>query len=154
MTNFIAVLAENTYVYGYKPGLYHLKFNIPSLSRFMTPVMGIIDEFLLVPHHFLSNQSPFWWKIDYFVTVLAQNSYVCGCRPVLYYYKVNVRLLGRFMKPGMGIMNKFLLKLHNFLPSRSPFWREMDTFVAIMAQNTCVYGCRLILYHLKLTNSL
>ena len=54
------------------------------------------------------------------VAVLDQNTCVWDCRPVLYYFKVNISLLERFMKPGMGIMAKFLLQRHHFPPSHSP----------------------------------
>ena len=43
----------------------------------------------------------FGGKLTSFVAVLAQNTFVCGCRRVLYYFKVNISLLGRFTKPGM-----------------------------------------------------
>ena len=46
-TSFVAVLAQNIYGYGCRLVLYHLNFNISSLSMFMKPGMGIIDGFLL-----------------------------------------------------------------------------------------------------------
>ena len=57
--SFVAVMAQNTCVYDCRLILYHFKFNISLLSRLMKPMMRIIDEFLLQPHHFLSNKSPF-----------------------------------------------------------------------------------------------
>ena len=96
-----------------------------------------------------SQTSPhFGGKLTSFVTVLAQNTHVRGCRPVLYYLKVNISSLGRFLKPVMGIMDKCLLQPRHFLSSQSPFWRKTTSCVAVLAQNTCVYGCRLVLCHL------
>ena len=63
-TSFVAVMAQKTCVYGCRLILYQFKFNISSLLRFMNPEMGIIDEFLLQPHHFLCNKSPFWRKMN------------------------------------------------------------------------------------------
>ena len=53
---------------------------------------------------------------------------VCGYRPVSYCFKVNIILLERFMKHGMGIMDKFLLQPHHFRQSQSQFWRYTDKF--------------------------
>ena len=75
---------------------------------------------------------------------------VCGCRPVLYYSKITIILLGRFMKPGMGIMDQFVLQPHHFLLSHGG---KPTRFVPVLAQNTYVYGCRLALYHLILNIS-
>ena len=119
-TSFVAILAQNTCLCGCRLILYQFKFNISLLSRFMKPTIGIIDEFLLQPHHFLSNKSPFRRKMNYFVAILAQNTCVCGYRPVLYYSKVNISLLGGFVKHVMAIMDTFILQPHNFLPSQSP----------------------------------
>ena len=63
-TSCVAVPAQKTCVHGCRLVLYHLNFNNILLSRFMKPGMGIIGGFLLQSHHFLSNQSPFWRKID------------------------------------------------------------------------------------------
>ena len=48
-----------------------------------------------------------------FVTVLAQNTCVCGYRPVLHYFKLNISVLERFMKSGMEIMDNFLPQIHH-----------------------------------------
>ena len=58
-TSFVAVMAQNTYVYDCRLILYQFEFNISLLSRFMKPRVGIMDEFLLQPHHFLSKKSAF-----------------------------------------------------------------------------------------------
>ena len=63
----------------------------------------------------------FGGKLTSFVAILAQNTCVCGFRPVLYYFKVNISLLERFMKPGMGIVDGFLLQPHHFILTQSPF---------------------------------
>ena len=68
-----------------------------------------------------------------FVAVLAHNAHVCGCRLVLYYFKVNVSLLERFTEPGMVIMDQCVLQPHHFLPRKSLFWRKTDKFC-------CCYG--------------
>ena len=64
---------------------------------------------------FYETSPHFEGKWTRFVAVLAQNTRVCGCRPELYYSKVNIGLLGRFMKPGMGIIDNFLVQPHHFL---------------------------------------
>ena len=68
-----------------------------------------------------------------FVAVLAKNTHVCGCRPVLYYFKVNISLLKRFIKPVMVIMDRCVLQPHYFLPRKPPFWRKIGKFC-------CCYG--------------
>ena len=88
-------------------------------------------------------------KSDFFVTIPAQNTCVCGHKPALYYSKVSVSVLERFMKPGMGIIDNFLLQTHHLLQSKSTFWGKATNFVAVLAQSICVYGFRLILYPLN-----
>ena len=70
----------------------------------------------------------FGGKLTSCVAILAKNTCVCGCRPVLYYCKVNIIILERFMKPEMGIIDNFLLQPRHFLPSQSQFWRKIDKF--------------------------
>ena len=126
-TSCVAVLGQNTCVYCCRLVLYHLNFNISSISTFMQPGRGIMDGYLLQPYHFLPNQSLFLRKVGTsFVSVLAQNIGVWVCRPVLYYFKVNISLLGRLTKPEMRSMDTFLLQSHHFLSSQSPFWRKTD----------------------------
>ena len=84
-----------------------------------------------------------------FVAVLAKNTHVCGCRPVLYYFKVNISLSERFIEPLMVIMDQCVLQPHYFLPRKSPFGGKSTSFVAVMAHNTCVYVRRLVLHHLN-----
>ena len=129
LTSFVTVLAKNTCLCGDRPALHWSKVSISILERFMKPGMGIIHEFLVQPHYFHIKPGPrFGWKMTSFVAILAKNTYVCGYRPVLYYFNVNIGLLERFMKPGMGIIDKFLLQPCHFLPSQSQFWREIDKF--------------------------
>ena len=52
---------------------------------------------------------------------------VCGCRPVVYSYKVNVLLLRRSRKRGRGIMDNFPLQPHHFIPSQPSFWRKSES---------------------------
>ena len=113
----------------YRLVLCHLMFNTSSLSRFVKSGMGLIDEFLLKLCHFVSNQSPCWRKFDYFCGCAGpKHMCVCGYRPVMYYSKVNISLLRRFMKAELGVMDNFILQPHHFLPSQSPFWRKTDNF--------------------------
>ena len=76
-TNFVAVLAQNTCVYGCRLELYHLNFNISLISRSMKPGLIIIDGFLFQSHHFLSNQSKCWRKIDSFCGCSGPKTHVC-----------------------------------------------------------------------------
>ena len=93
-------------------------------------------------------------KLTSFVAVLVQSRCVCGYRPRLYYSTVNIGWLGRFMKPGMGIMVNFPVQPHHFCKASPHFGGKWTSFVAVMAQNTCVYDCRLILYQFKFNISL
>ena len=127
-TRFVAVLAQDTCVYGYRTILYYSKVNLGWLGRFMRPQMGIMDNFPVQPHHFLQSQPSFWWQMDYCVAVMAQNICVYGWRLVLHQFKFNTSSLSRFMKPGIGIINGFLLQPHHFLWNKSPFWRKMNSF--------------------------
>ena len=53
-------------------------------------------------------------------------------------------LLGRSKKPDMGIMDNCLLQPHHLLQANPRFEEKTTSFVAILAKNTCVYGCRLL----------
>ena len=64
---------------------------------------------------------PFEGKLTSFVAVLAQIRCMGGSRPRLYYFKVNISLSRRFMKPVMGIMDKFLLQPYHFSPANPHF---------------------------------
>ena len=88
--------------------------------------MVIIDMFLLQPHYFLPNKSPFWKKMSICVAILARNTGIYDCSLVLYPSKVNISSLSRFMNPWMGIIDYFLLQPHHFLSSKSPFWRKIE----------------------------
>ena len=43
------------------------------------------------------------------VAVLARNTCGYGCRLVIYQFKFNISSISRFMKPGLGIIDRFLL---------------------------------------------
>ena len=74
------------------------------------------------------------------VTVLAQNPCVCGYRPVLHYFEVNISVLERFMKSGMGIMDTFLLQIHHLLQSKSILLRKTDKFCCCSgSKHMCVW---------------
>ena len=60
--------------------------------------------------------------------VLTKDTLVYECRLVVYHSKVNARSYSRFMKPGIGIVDGFLLPPCHFLPSKSPFWRKVEYF--------------------------
>ena len=109
----------------------------------MKPGMGTMDNFLCQRDHFLTGRSAFRRKTDTLcccsgpnhmrvcvqtVTILAKTLRICCCRPVLQYLKFNINLLGRSMKPVIGIKDKFLLQPLHFLPSQSLFWRNTDKF--------------------------
>ena len=115
LTSFVAILTKNTCVCGCRPVLYYFKVNVSLLERFMKPGMGIIDNFLLQPRHFYQANPNFGGKSTSFVAALAQNTCVHGCRLVLYHLNFNISLLSRFTKPGMGIIDGFLLQPHHFL---------------------------------------
>ena len=51
---------------------------------------------------------------------------VCGCRPGLYHSTVKIGLLGKFVKPVMGIMDNVPVQPRQFLKSQSSFLRKMD----------------------------
>ena len=130
MTSFVAVLAHNTHVCGCRPVLYYFKVNVSLLKRFIEPGMEIMDECVLrwkTYIDFYSNLAifsqtshHFGGKLTSFVAVLAQNTIECGCRPVLYYFKINISLLERFIEPRMVIMDECVLQPHHFLSRKSP----------------------------------
>ena len=62
------------------------------------------------------------------MAVLDHNTCGWACRLVLYYSKVNISLLGRFMKPGMRLMDTFLFQPRHILQRQSPFWKKNDKF--------------------------
>ena len=64
-TYFVAGVARKTCtMYVFRLTLYHLNFTVSSLPRFVKPERGIIDGFLLQPHHFPLGQYQFWRKSD------------------------------------------------------------------------------------------
>ena len=146
-TCFVAGLAQNTCVYGYRLVLYHLNFNISLLSRFVKPMRGIVDEFLLQPHHFLEKTFQYLREIDQF----------CGCSGPKYMYvwlqiylilfESHHLFLERSTKLGMGITDKYLLQIHHILPSQSTCLRKTDNLCCCSGPKICVYGCRLVLHH-------
>ena len=67
-------------------------------------------------------------KLTSCVAVLTQNTCMCGCRPVLYYFKVSMCLLKRFIESWMVIMDQCVLQSHHFLPRKYQFRRKWDKF--------------------------
>ena len=66
LTSCVAVMAQIIYVCGYRPVLYYSKDNINFLGRFMKSGVGVMDQFVLQPHHFILSQSQFRRKTDKF----------------------------------------------------------------------------------------
>lgn len=83
------------------------------------------------------------------MAVLAQNTHGCGCRPGLKYSKDIISVSERFMKPGMGIMDIFILKSHQFQTRQSHIEEKTTSVVAVPVLNTCIYSCGLVLYDLR-----
>ena len=67
----------------------------------------------------------------------------------VYYYKVDITQWARFIKPRTGIIDGFLVQPDIFCQANPDFGAKLSNCLAIMAKNTCVYGCRLVLYHSK-----
>ena len=76
LTSFVAFLAQNTCVYGYRPILHYYKVNISLLGRFTKPKMGIMNIFYSNLTVFYQANPHFGGKPPSFVAFLAQNS--CG----------------------------------------------------------------------------
>ena len=71
---------------------------------------------------------------------MAQNTWLYSCRLVLYQSKFNISLIWRFLKPGMGIIDGFLLQPRRFLWNKSPFWRKINSFCGYYGPNhMCVW---------------
>ena len=106
---------------------------------------------------FYQKSPHFEGKETRFVATLAQNTCVCSCRPGLYYPKVNIGWLERFMKPGMGIMDILPVQPHHFLAifdTANPYFRgNLHSFVATFTKITCLCGCRLCRYQWKVNIS-
>ena len=58
------------------------------------------------------------------------------------------------MKPRMATMANFPVQPHRFCKAGPHFGGKWTSCVAVIAQNTCVYDCRLILYQFKFNLSL
>ena len=86
----------------------------------MKPQMGIMDNQsnLII---FCKASPHFGGKWTSFEAALTRNTWVCGCRLILYQFKFNISSLLRFMKPAMGIIDEFLLQRHHFLCNKSQF---------------------------------
>ena len=77
---------------------------------------------------FYQTSPNFEGKLTSFVPILAKNTCVCGCKPVIDYSKLNTSLLERFMKPGIETIDTFLLQPHHFLPNKYPSWGKPAKF--------------------------
>ena len=88
------------------------------------------------------------------MATLAQNTGVCGCRPRLYYSKVNIGDYKGSWSLGWESWITFPHSLAIFRKASPHFGGKWTSFVPILAQKTCVYGCRLVLYLFKYNISL
>ena len=59
LTRFLTVLAQNTCMFGWRPGLYYSNVNSGWLGMFMQPGRGIMDNFPVQHYHLLPSQPPF-----------------------------------------------------------------------------------------------
>ena len=84
---------------------------------------------------------------------LAKKTCMCGCRLALYCSKVNISSLKRFMKPGMGIIDTYLLQPYHFLLASPHFEGTLSSCWSVLAKKTCVVGCRTVLYYFKVNIS-
>ena len=109
--------------------LYHLNFNMCSLSRFVKPGRGIVDEFLLQPHHFLSKPSPYLRKNDQFCDCSGLKHTCMWLQTGVLLFQSQYDCIRKAREAcGMGIMDTFLPQIHHILQSKSTFLRENDTF--------------------------
>ena len=113
------------------PHGYHLNFTISSLSGLAKHGRGIIDKFLLQPHHFFVEPVPTLEEHCLVLWLFWSKTHMCVVvdQWYMYYSEVNISLLGRFTKPGMGILDNFLLQPCKFTLSQCPFWREKKRHV-------------------------
>lgn len=77
---------------------------------------------LIVPYQ----ASPrFETKSGNFVAVLSKNTHVISIECILL-LEINIISYARFMTDGVGIIDKFLVNLHHFLPNQCPYWRDIE----------------------------
>ena len=128
-TRFVAVLAQNTCVCVVVDHYYTIS---KSILVYQEGSWSLGWESQIQFHSNLTiyyQTSPYFGgNLTSFVAVLDQNTCVQGSRSLLQYSEVIIILLGRFMKPGMGIIDKFQVQPHHFLQSQSPFLRKLDQF--------------------------
>ena len=150
VSNCVAILTQNTHVYDCGLVLYPFQFNISSYARFVKPVMGIIDEFILELHHFLSSKSQMLRKIEQLRGSFVPKMHV---RMVLDRWYIVLRSVLVHMK-GSGSLEwesglGFYSNLTSFYQTNPQFEGKLSTFVAILTRNTYLYSYRVVLHHLK-----
>ena len=75
---------------------------------------------------------------------------VCVCKLIQCQLNLNISLLESFTKYGMGIIDGFLFQPHLFFYQNRPhFGGKLTSFVADLAQITCVCGCKSVLHYSK-----
>ena len=100
----------STSIHGYILLLCHSKNQYQFVDRFIKPIMGIIDRFIIQLTIFYKADPHFGAKLSIFVAVLTKNTYVHSFRLLLHHSKVNISPLARSMKPGIGIIDGFLVQ--------------------------------------------
>ena len=75
----------------------------------------------------------FGGKPTSFVAILAPNTRVYGCRLVLHPLNFNNISLWRFVKPGLGIIDRFYSNIIIFYQNNPHFRGKLTSFMAILA---------------------
>ena len=122
----VAIMEKTTCVYGCTLYKYDYKVEIGSWARFMKLETWLTVRFIV--QSAISHQANpcFGGKPTSIVAVLVQNTCVYDCRLVLHYLNFTILSLSGFMKPGVGIIDGFLLTAHHFLSNQSRLWRHID----------------------------
>ena len=128
LISFVAILAKNTCVCGCRPVLYYFKVNISLLEMFMKPGMGIIDNFLLQPRHFVPSQTQYWRNIDKFCSCSGPKHMFILLQTDTMPFKLQYQFIVKVCEAWGGIIDEFVLPPHHFLSKPSPFLRKIDQF--------------------------
>ena len=126
--------------------LYSSKVNISSLLRFINPGAGIIDGFVL-QHTIFYRASPcFGGKVSIFVVIWPKTHVFII---IIWYYTLSKSISVHYqgsLTLGWESVRNFGSNL-NILYQASPrFGGRLSVFVAMLAQDTCMYDFSLVLY--------
>ena len=149
-TRFVAILTQQTGVCGFRPGTKYFKVNICWLERFMKPAMGIINKFPVQLSSFSTKTFLILEENTLVLWLLWPKTHVCIVVD-WYYTSLNLILVqyqGSWSLGRESSMN-FYSNLTIFCKASPHFWGKLTSSVAVLAQNTCAYGCRLVLYQFK-----